>query len=85
MDDDKPILEQTTDAISSAAEATKEAVKTVAKKVRRQSLRSKARRLLFWDESLCHANARRLTRNTAAAQATMPAIAMPSSRSPNRT
>jgi hypothetical protein len=35
MDDEKPFLEQTTDAIGSAADATKEAVKTVVKKVKK--------------------------------------------------
>ena len=35
MDDDKPVLEQVTDAVSTAATATTEAVKTVAKKVRK--------------------------------------------------
>ena len=35
MDDDKPIIEQATDAISSAATTTTEAVKTAVKKVRK--------------------------------------------------
>jgi hypothetical protein len=35
MDDDKPIIEQATDTISGAAEATTEAVKTAVKKVRK--------------------------------------------------
>src|SRR6202795_360502 len=39
--------------------------------------------LVFWDLRPRQACARRLTRNTAAAQTSMPATAIPSSRSPN--
>ena len=62
MDDEKPVLEQTTDAISSVADATKEAVKAVVKKVKKAA-RKAAKKVMPKKKAAKKSNAKKAAKN----------------------
>src|SRR5216683_765589 len=83
MDDDKPILEQMTDAVSTAATATADAAKTVVKKVKKAA--KKVAKKVTPKKARKAKKASKASRKSAAAHAAVPDIATASSRSPNST